>query len=120
MPRRHNTELGQLQLAVMNILWTREHDTVHEVLGDFPANPKKPAYTTISTVLRNLEKRGLVTHEVAEGTRMFRYRPTVSARDTRLSILHDILKRLFDGSPVLLVSQLLETTKLSPEELAEI
>jgi predicted transcriptional regulator len=116
-PRLH--ELGELQLAVMNVLWTRKQATVHEVLAGFP-DERKPAYTTVLTVLRNLEKRGLVTHDMAEGMRMFRYRPLVTAHDARGDILQDVLQRLFAGSPALLIKHLLETEGFSRKELAEI
>lgn len=112
-------DLGKLQLAVLNILWARPDATVHEVLAEFPADPR-PAYTTVLTVLRNLEQRGLVMHEAVAGTRMFRYRALVSAADRRNGILQDVLHRLFDGSPALLVAQLLEMEELSQAELRRI
>jgi predicted transcriptional regulator len=116
-PRLH--ELGELQMAVMNVLWTRQSATVHEVLDSLDSD-RKPAYTTVLTVLRNLEKRGLVTHESLEGSRMFRYRPMVSAHDAREDILQDVLNRLFAGSPSRLVRHLLETEGFSLSELREI
>jgi BlaI family penicillinase repressor len=111
--------LGELQLAVMNVLWTRREATVHEVLEALPLE-RRPAYTTVLTVLRSLEKRGKVTHEALEGTRQFRYRPLLSAHDARDDILHDVLNRLFAGSPVLLVKHLLETEGFTLSELREL
>ncbi|HZP82707.1 MAG TPA: BlaI/MecI/CopY family transcriptional regulator [Chthonomonadaceae bacterium] len=112
-------DLGKLQLAVLNILWSRPDATVHEVLAEFPGE-RKPAYTTVLTVLRNLEQRGLVAHASVEGTRMFRYRALVSAADRRNGILQDVLHRLFDGSPALLIAQLLEMEAPSRAELQRI
>jgi len=111
--------LGALQLAVMNVLWTRREATVHEVIEALPQD-RKPAYTTVLTVLRNLEKRGKVTHEEVAGTRRFRYRPLLSAHDARDGILHDVLNRLFAGSPTLLVRHLLETEGFTLAELREL
>ncbi len=110
------SELGDLQLAVLNVLWTRQAATVHEVRAALPSE-RKPAYTTVLTVLRNLEKRGLVAHEALEGARMFRYRPLVTAQDTRAGVLRDLIDSLFGGSPAQLVACLLETQPLSPTEL---
>jgi BlaI family penicillinase repressor len=110
------SDLGELQLAVMQVLWSSQAATVHEVLAAFPPE-RKPAYTTILTVLRNLEKRGLVTHDTATGTRMFRYRPLVTAEQTRRDILRDVLERLFDGSPALLVSHLLVSEEWTRADL---
>ncbi len=112
-------ELGELQLAVLNVLWTRQQATVREVLNALP-NDRSPAYTTVLTVLRNLEKRGLVTHEQTEGTRMFLYRPLVSSHDTREDILQDVLNRLFAGSPAMLIKHLLQTEGFTLTELHEL
>lgn len=112
-------ELGELQLAVLNVLWTRGQATVREVL-DALSGDRSPAYTTILTVLRNLERRGLVTHDQPDGMRMFCYRPLISSRDTREDILQDLLNRLFAGSPTLLIKHLLQTEGFTLVELNDI
>ena len=112
-------ELGELQFAVMNILWGCTQATVHQVQAAFPEE-RKPAYTTVLTVLRNLEKRGLVTHYAPEGSRMYFYSAVVSAEDTRGDILQDIVNRFFEGSPVQLFSQLMRSYLLTSEEIREI
>lgn len=113
------TKLGELQLAVMNVLWSRQEATVHEVLACLPEE-RRPAYTTVLSVLQTLEKRGLVRHETAVGSRMFRYRPIISAYDARGEILQDVLNRLFAGSPSLLIRHLLETEGFTLQELNDI
>lgn len=116
------SDLGDLQLAVMRILWKRGQATVHETLAEFPPE-RRPAYTTVLTVLRNLEKRGLVTHNAPNGSRTFTYRPNLSRQETYAGILQDLLDRLFDGSPAALIAHLLESQPIGPEEwtaLAEI
>jgi predicted transcriptional regulator len=112
-------ELGELQLAVMNVLWTRKQASVHDVIAALPQE-RKPAYTTILTVLRNLEKRGFVNHEAQMGSRMHLFRPIVSSHDARGDILHDVLTRLFAGSPAMLIKHLLETEGFSITELHDI
>lgn len=118
MALRRN-ELGELQMAVLMVLWNRRHATVHEVLADLPAE-RRLAYTTVLTVLRNLEKRGMVAHEAVDGARMFHYRPLVTAHDVRDDILQDVLNRLFAGSPAVLITHLLETEGFSLNELHDI
>src|SRR5579871_5008545 len=118
MPLRVN-ELGELQLTVMNILWTCREATVHEVLAAFPES-RRPAYTTVLSVLQKLETYGLVEHRSQEGSRRFQYRPLVSAHDAREEILQDVLHRLFAGSPTLLVRHILETEGYTLKELREI
>ncbi|HLV81900.1 MAG TPA: BlaI/MecI/CopY family transcriptional regulator [Chthonomonadaceae bacterium] len=117
--RKQIHALGELQMAVLNVLWGQHPATVSEVLASLPLD-RKPAYTTVLTVLRNLEKRGLVRHESAEGARMFRYRPLVTAQDVRNGILQDVLARLFAGSPAVLIKHLLETEGFSLAELQDI
>ena len=118
MPPRLN-ELGELQIAVLNVLWSAGAATVHEVCGRL-VGERRPAYTTVLTVLRNLEKRGIVAHESPDGQRQFIYRPLVSAHDARGDILQDVLQRLFAGSPVSLVRHLLETEGFTIAELQDI
>ncbi len=113
------TRLGDLQQGVMNLLWTRQNATVHEI-RDALQLEKKPAYTTVLSVLQSLEKRGLVEHDAVIGSRMFRYRALLSAHDARAEILQDIMNRLFAGSPVVLVRHLLETEGFTVRELTSI
>jgi len=103
----------------MNILWTRSGATVHEVRETLPEE-RRPAYTTVLSVLQTLEKRGLVTHEPIPGSRMFRYCALLSAHDAREQILRDVLQRLFAGSPALLIRYLLETEGFTLHELRSI
>lgn len=112
-------DLGDLQLAVLNVLWTQQQATVHEVI-DALTQERKLAYTTVLTVLRSLEKKGLVIHEIPEGSRMHVFRPVVSAHDAKSDIMQDVLTRLFAGSPVLLVKYLLQTEGFSMKELRDI
>ena len=116
---KKSNELGELQLAVMTVLWTCKQATVHEVLAMLPGE-RRPAYTTVLTVLRNLEGKGMVTHEQIAGSRMHRYRPLTSAHDARENILVDVLNRLFAGSPAMLIKHLLQTEGFTLTEIKEI
>ncbi len=113
-------ELGELQLTVLNALWTLKQATVHEVLAYLPEEEKKPAYTTVLTVLRKLEKYELITHDAVQNSRMHRYRPLISPQDVREDILNDVLARLFAGSPALLIKYILQTEGFSIAELRDI
>jgi predicted transcriptional regulator len=113
------SDLGDLQLAVMQVLWQRGAASVHEVLAQLPSDPA-PAYTTILTVLRNLERRGLVTHDPVPGARMFQYRPLILAHEACTDRLQDLLCRWYDSSPVQLIKHVLLIADLSAEERDEI
>ncbi len=114
--KRRELRLGDLQLRIMKVLWRMTRATVSEVHEALAAD--KLAYTTVATMLRKMEGRGLVRHD--ELDRRFVYEPTVSEHDVNCSMAGDLLDRLFDGSLATAVSHLLETRDVSREELAEL
>jgi predicted transcriptional regulator len=109
-------ELGQLQIQLLKLLWKRGNGTVHDLLADWPT-PDPPAYVTILTVLRRLEKRGLLAHDTRD--RSFVYRPLVTEGDVQKDLLGDLVQRVFD-SPTTLVSRLLDAEHVSSHELEQI
>ena len=114
--RNRLTELGELQMQVLEILWELEEGTVYEVQEQFP-EPDRPKYTTLLTVLRSLEQKGLATHRTEEQTYVFQ--PQVQRQDLQRNILHDVLGRVFSGSLQDMVAALLDTKEATPEVLAE-
>jgi BlaI family penicillinase repressor len=109
--------LGRLELQIMNVVWDRETASVHDV-KDVLSQGRKPAYSTILTMMRKLEAKRYLTHEVDDRT--FVYHATVSRQTARRSLLGDLLDRVFEGSPALLLSSLVEEDRITPEELREI
>jgi predicted transcriptional regulator len=121
MPRRKPLQplddLGDLQLQVLQTLWQLGKGTVYDVLDALPEEGP-PRYNTILTVLRSLEKRGLVEHTTQERT--FVFRPCLSREDLQQGMLRDFLERIFGGSPRSLVATLLDATPVTAPELAEL
>ena len=107
--------LGDRELDVMAVLWDLGSGTVSEVQGRLPADL---AYTTVLTILRNLESKELVTHQ-AEG-KAHRYFPRVARQTARRSAVARLVDKLFHGSPEQLVAQLVDDQSLSAEQLARI
>jgi BlaI family penicillinase repressor len=107
--------LGDRELDVMGVLWDLGSGTVAEV-RDKLSDPL--AYTTVLTVLRNLEAKELVSHE-AEG-KAHRYFPRVARRTARRSALTKLVDRLFHGSPEQLIAQLVEDEHLTVDDLRRI
>lgn len=103
---------GERELDVMGVLWELGSGTVAEVRD---ALPDPLAYTTVLTVLRNLEAKALVRHE-GEG-KAYRYFPVVARTAARRSALARLVDRLFHGSPEALVAQLVEDRALDAGEL---
>ena len=104
--------LGDRELDVMGVLWDLGSGTVAEVRERLPADL---AYTTVLTILRNLEAKELVDH-TSEG-KAHRYRPKLARRAVRQSALSRIVDKLFHGSPQQLIAQLVEDEKLSADDL---
>jgi len=107
--------LGDRELDVMAVLWEIGSGTVGEVRTRLPA---RLAYTTVLTILRNLEAKGFLSHTV-EG-RAHRYAPRVAQRTAQKSALSRMLARLFKGSPELLLARLVETEAVTAAELREL
>ena|SRR5687768_176728 len=100
------------ELDIMDVLWEQGAATVTEVRD---ALQDDLAYTTVLTILRTLEEKGYVTHE--EEGRAHRYRPLVEKRAAEKSALTRLVKKLFKGSPELLLTQLVADRKLSAADL---
>ena len=109
-------DLGELQLAVLDLLGQIEEGTVYDVLDEFP-EAQRPRYTTVLTVLRSLERRGLVTHVTRDRAHVFC--PTARAGQVRRELLTDVIERVFGGSPRALVATLLDVEDMTPEVLDE-
>jgi BlaI family penicillinase repressor len=100
------------ELDVMAVLWDRGSATVAEVRERLPDDL---AYTTVLTVLRTLEEKGHVAHR-GEG-KAHRYYPLVERRVAGRSALARLIDTVFNGSPELLLTQLVSDRDLSEEEL---
>ena len=109
--------LGRLELQIMNVVWEKGKATVHDV-KDTLSRGRKPAYSTILTMMRKLEVKGYLEHDVDDRT--YVYRPAISQKVVRHGILGDIVDRLFEGSPSLLLNSLVEQKHISKKELREI
>jgi predicted transcriptional regulator len=109
--------LGRLELQIMNVVWEKGTATVYDV-KEALGKGRKPAYTTILTVMRNIEAKGYLEHNV--DNRTYIYRATISKKAVQHGILGDILERFFEGSPFLLMNSLVEQNKISMEELVQI
>ena len=112
--KKDNSEirLGRLELQIMNVVWDRSKATVHDVKRAL--SHRKPAYSTILTMMRKLEAKGYLEHDVDDRT--YVYRSTISREAVRHGVLGDILDRLFDGSASLLLTSLAEQNRISEKD----
>lgn len=112
-----NDGIGELQHAIMAVLWQRREASSAEVHQALLAE-RGLAPTTIATMLRKMEDRGLVTHRAAG--RQFLYTPQVSESEVRRSAVKRVVDRLFEGDPMALVSHLVSEREIDQTELEEL
>jgi len=96
----------------MSVLWDVGPATVAEVRERIADDL---AYTTVLTILRTLEQKGYLSH--AEDGRAHRYKPLVKREVAGRTALRRLVDKVFDGSPELLLTQLVSDKNLSDEEL---
>lgn len=80
--KEENKIFGSLEEEIMRIIWSLKKGTVREVLDNFKKN-KKPAYTTVMTVMTRLEKKGLLRRKLLNDS--YVYKPTYN-KDSFLAI----------------------------------
>ena len=117
MPRPKSRTMTDGELRLMRVLWEKGSATVGEVVDALQQRPK-PAYNTVLTLFRIMEKKGYVSHR--KDGRAFIFEPKIGRVDASRSALHTLVNRFFDGSPRLLVLNLLEDDQLSPEALQQL
>ena len=109
--------LGELQRAVLEIVWERGEASVHDVLRQLDQR-KKLAYTTALTVLQKLEKAGWLEHR-SEG-KSYIYTPAVSREQAGAGSVRGFLSRVFEGDAVAMFQHLIRESDLSDDELREL
>ena len=119
MKRETNTEVRELtkaELEIMQILWDKGSAFVHEIQECMP--DPKPAYNTISTFVRILEKKGAVAHEVCG--KSHRYYPTFGREAYARGVMQGVVQNFFNNSYAQMVSFFSEKQQLSVAESEEI
>ena len=113
MARGPSPALTDAEADVMAVLWRLRKASV----GDVVVAMKKTravTYSTVQTMLRILETKGYVTHDKV--ARAFIYEPVIDQRQARRRALRHLVRRLFEGSPSLLVLNILEDEGIDPSE----
>ena len=114
MARKPSPTLTDVELVLMQVLWTRGPSTVGEVVGALPEEEAR-AYSTVLTTLRILEGKGYLRHE-KEG-RAYVYHPVVGRGEARRGALRHMMDRFFNGSPELLALNLFKSERMNAEDL---
>jgi predicted transcriptional regulator len=109
-------KLTNKEEEIMQILWKLEKAFVKEVLAEI--TEEQPHYNTLSTIIRNLEEKGFVSHNAFGNTHQ--YFPIVKMEDYRKRFMNTAIDTYFDSSYKNMVSFFAKEEKISAEELREI
>jgi BlaI family transcriptional regulator, penicillinase repressor len=109
-------ELTRAEDQIMQILWDIEIGFIKDIVERLP--DPKPAYSTVSTIVRILEKKGYVWHNTFGNTHQ--YYPLVSKDIYKKAFMGNIIKNYFSNSFKQMVSFFSKENSISIEELGEI
>jgi BlaI family transcriptional regulator, penicillinase repressor len=106
------------ELDVLKVLWDRGQATVREVLETLRSAGRQWSYATVATLLDRLETKGVVTSDRSELA--FVYKPVVSNLEVRQKRVNNLVDKLYQGEPGLLVLHLLKSHPLDPRQAKEV
>jgi BlaI family transcriptional regulator, penicillinase repressor len=109
-------KLTNKEEEVMQILWKLKKAFVKEVLSEIIED--QPHYNTLSTIIRNLEEKGFVSHNAYGNTHQ--YYPIISIEDYRKRFMNTAIENYFDNSYKDIVSFFAQENKISIADLKEI
>lgn len=109
--------LTEVELQLMNAIWKLGDCTVKEVQQEI-AKTRELAYTSIATMMKILEQKGVVKSTKADKAHL--YSAVVLKSEYETSSLDHLAKNLFEGDPTSMVMKLLSDSKLSKDEIAAI
>lgn len=113
---RELKELTRAEETIMQELWELEKAFVRDIVDRLPT--PKPAYNTVSTIIRILASKGFVNHETFGNSH--RYYPMVSKEEYRSFAASKLLSGYFDNSVHNILSYFLEEKKLNLKDADEL
>lgn len=115
--KKKRTRLTRFELEIMSPLWQLGRASVREIQEKLPEK-KRPAYTTIQTIVRRLEEKGAVKQVRKIGNAHI-YEPAITKESAHRTLVHDFLD-MFGGSARPIMAHLAEEGKLSLDDLREL
>ncbi|HBD7143881.1 TPA: BlaI/MecI/CopY family transcriptional regulator [Legionella pneumophila] len=113
----HDRLLTEVELELMNIIWSLDKVTIKEVVSHLPKE-RPLAYTTVATVLKVLEQKGFL--ECQKNSYAHVFTPIVTKSDYESTCIDHMVANLFDGEPRALVQRLLLARKLQHDDIQAI
>ncbi len=117
MARQASKHPTELELEILKILWRDGPLTGREV-RDRLAETRELAYTSVMTIMGIMENKGYVKRKKTGKT--FIYSPRVTEAATKKRMLRDVVDRVYEGSTMSVVVNLLESADIAPDELKQL
>lgn len=114
MASKSQIKLTKLELEIMEAVWALGSASVREIQEQLPER-KRPAYTTVQTIIYRLEEKGAVRRVKKIGNAHI-FEPLVTRKAAHNRLIDDLL-HVFGGSPRMLMAQLVETGQLTLEDI---
>lgn len=116
MTQKKQIKLTKFEMEMMDALWQLGSGSVREIQEQLPLK-KRPAYTTVQTIIRRLEDKGAVRRVKKIGN-AFIFEPVITRQSAHHRLINELLE-LFGGSARPLMAHLAESGKLSLEDIRE-
>lgn len=117
MAGKSQIKLTRLEMEIMEAVWSLGTGSVREIQEQLPER-KRPAYTTVQTIIYRLEEKGAVRRIKKIGNAHI-FEAVVTRKAAHKRLIDDLLQ-VFGGSPRLLMAQLVETGQLTLEDLRQL
>lgn len=117
MPRNPSSQLNDVELAILRVVWRHKACSVREVHEALLAE-RATGYTSTLKMMQVMCQKGLLKRDGKQRPHL--YRPAVPEEQTQKQIIRDVIQKVFEGSARKLVMRAVESQKISTQELAEI
>lgn len=117
MKTKRRQRSGDLQIAVMQVLWEQGRATLAEIRAALRRD-RPLAATTVATVLSRLVRSGLVSRRSGDGAHV--YAPKIDREDFRRLETRSFIERLFGGHATDLIAHLVRESEIDDDELAQL
>ena len=117
MTQKKLPALSPSETEILRLVWQLDKATVQDVCDKLPAK-RKIAYATVQTLLRRMEKKGYLKHNIQGRAHVFF--PAVKREHVVKRSVSDFLDRLFGGDPVPLMQYLAKHGKIDSDDIEEL
>ncbi|MFB0556116.1 MAG: BlaI/MecI/CopY family transcriptional regulator [Phycisphaerae bacterium] len=117
MTQKKLPALSPSETEILRLVWQLNKATVKDVCDKLPAK-RKIAYATVQTLLRRLEKKGYLQHDIRGKAHVFF--AAVKSENVIKRSINDFLDRLFGGDPIPLMQYLAEHGKIDADDIEKL